>query len=89
MYEIFFELRPYSSIKSISELQDDDDTEVLSLFNLGFKVISGYRPAVPQLDYTANEQAYLDLMVKCWDQDPHIRPSFDQIYLELERINPL
>jgi hypothetical protein len=87
MYEMFFEIRPYSSIKLISEQEDEEDNELMSLFNLGFKVISGYRPTVPQLDYSAKEQRFLDVMVKCWDQDQHVRPSFDQIYLELERIN--
>ena len=52
-----------------------------------FKVISGYRPAVPQ----DMPDGYVTLMKACWNKDPNERPPFEDIvkylrslYLELK-----
>lgn len=39
-----------------------------------------YRPEIP----TDQPQEFIDLMVRCWDQDPKKRPTFKQIREELE-----
>jgi serine/threonine protein kinase len=85
MYEVFFEIAPYSSISNIGKSADEEPV-VTSLFNLGYKVLTGYRPQVPSLEYTDAEQKYLALMVQCWDQENSERPSFEYMYKEMESL---
>lgn len=41
----------------------------------------------PSLDDTENwDPAYVQLMVKCWDENHTLRPSFDEILLHLENM---
>jgi serine/threonine protein kinase len=85
-YEVFFEIRPYSSIKRIGHVTDEEEEEYSSLFNLGYKVLSGYRPAVPLLDYSEQETKYLEIMRRCWDQESKNRPSFSEVYSLMEEL---
>jgi hypothetical protein len=40
-----------------------------------FKVVMGFRPAIPD----DMPQAYRDLMTACWHEDPDKRPAFEDI----------
>lgn len=74
MYEVLFEIRPYSY----------DDSDDCSLFNLGLKAINGHRPNIPSIPLTGSEEKYVELMFRCWDQNQHARPSFQEIYVKME-----
>lgn len=77
MYELFFEIKPYSS-----------DVSFDNLFALGFKVASGARPEILPGEYTEDETRYIELMKLCWgDQDQ--RPSFITIQEELTTISSI
>jgi hypothetical protein len=41
---------------------------------------SGLRPPIPQ----SSPPMYLDLMTRCWDEDPTVRPKFTEILRILE-----
>lgn len=77
MYEMLYEIRPYSN----------DDMNDCSLFNLGFKVMNGYRPTLLlMISLNDSEKKYVELMKRCWHQDQENRPSFHEIYDEIEQI---
>src|SRR5689334_3608369 len=78
MYELFYEKQPYRGVNQ----QEDLDT----LFNLGIAVMEGKRPLILDLEYSEMEQNFIELMKKCWDQDPNQRPSFYELFNELEKI---
>jgi hypothetical protein len=73
MYEVLFEIRPY-----------DNENIDFNLFELGFKVMNGYRPIIPDIIFTESEKKYIELMKRCWDQNPLHRPSCQEIYIEIE-----
>src|SRR4051812_34523797 len=68
MYELIFETRPYSNIQAA-------DAYNCSLFNLGFQVMNGQRPTIPNVELNPVEEKLVSLMTRCWDQDPEKRPS--------------
>lgn len=55
----------------------------LLYFQLRYKLQQGYRP---EFNNPINE-AYKELIEKCWAQDPSKRPSFDEILIQL-KTNP-
>lgn len=46
-------------------------------YNFLIKVADGYRPQIPENVFT---QKLIDLMKKCWSQNPSDRPSFAEIF---------
>jgi hypothetical protein len=75
MHEVFFEQVPYSELK------------VDSIIGLGTDVMNGLRPYVPEdIVVSENEGLYLELMRKCWHNDPVERPSFDDIFTVFSRM---
>jgi serine/threonine protein kinase len=88
MYELLFELRPFSSVRRVTQTsaEDEDDMDdISSMFNLGFAVMKGRRPNIPEIALSDLEQQYVSLMISCWDQDPNQRPSFVDIFQAMER----
>ena len=79
MYEVLFEIRPYSSFEDTG-----DKNEPISLFHLGIEVMNGKRPEIPNIQLSNTEQEYISLMKKCWNHNPSIRPSFLEIHKEME-----
>ena len=57
----------------------------LNAFQLMVKVMSGDRPALPGPDVVPAGVAAL--IQRCWVQEPHMRPSFDEICMALEISN--
>ncbi|KAL0486427.1 serine/threonine-protein kinase [Acrasis kona] len=81
MHEIFFEVRPYTT----SDGSGAFTNELTNPYLLGSIVASGKRPDVPNVDHaTEQERKYLDLMMRCWNQDGTLRPSFTQALDELD-----
>jgi len=62
------------------------DSRIQSSWQFTNLVIQGLRPIVAK----AKEMppTFLKLMQKCWQADPNLRPSFDQIVTELESMLP-
>lgn len=93
MYELFFEIRPYSSIKQMlfnmdkqaTDISDSDTEDLDSIVNFGIAVVNGRRPQIPDINYTAQERVYLALMQRCWDHNAAMRPAFTEIIDYLER----
>ena len=48
------------------------------------KVMEGYRPHIPE----DCPELFRNLMVECWDQSPHKRPSFMEIFQLLDKNIP-
>ncbi|KAL0477073.1 hypothetical protein AKO1_006130 [Acrasis kona] len=89
MYELFFEVRPYTNIDVtffLSENESTSEYDFGNLFNLGFQVMNGARPAIPNVALNDAERDYVDLMVRCWDTKPKNRPRFDEIFACMEKI---
>lgn len=52
-------------------------------------VCGGTRPPLPEDSLVAQEHpAYVDLMQRCWSQDPEARPSFEEVVRQLEAMAP-
>jgi serine/threonine protein kinase len=81
MWELFTEQRPYSTTDNTS----GDMGDWGNVMNLGFQVCSGARPDLPEVA-SEKEQEYINLMVKCWDGNPEARPTFTDIFPELEKL---
>ncbi len=80
MHEIFFEIKPYTGPGDCLE-------DTLNPFLLGSKVTQGTRPSIPDMsDADTREMAYLELMKRCWDQEPDNRPPFTEILATLENL---
>ena len=45
--------------------------------------LEGYRPEIPP----SLPLCWRDLIVRCWDQNPALRPTFDQIQMQLRDFN--
>lgn len=43
----------------------------------------------PEIDHKRWDKSLVDLMVKCWDQDPSARPTARQIYVKLLSLEEL
>ncbi len=81
MYELFFEVRPYSMTS------DPLTSDFVNPFLLGAQVTQGKRPHIPDLsEASEDEQLYITLMQKCWDNIPENRPSFEEILNDLMAI---
>ena len=73
MWELLYQVKPYPS-----------DWSLLKLFQ---KVDSGFRP--PFSDDVKNGSPVLtNLIKKCWDKDPDVRPSFKVILEQLVKLLP-
>jgi mitogen-activated protein kinase kinase kinase 7 len=73
MFEVFFEEVPYRN----------NDEKFESVIALGTQIASGLRPNIPKnlvQDVSDAEKMFLTLMEACWDQNPSIRPSFEEIF---------
>ena len=46
-------------------------------------VLRGERPKVKKEDLIGSPLEFIKLMEVCWDTDPKVRPTFDEIFLEL------
>ena len=46
------------------------------------RVVEGYRLPKP----TACPQSLYEVMLRCWEEDPHYRPSFEEIYHKIEEV---
>ena len=53
----------------------------LNYFQIFYKVMNSARPPIPN-DFP---EAYKNLMIRCWDQDPQNRPTFNDIVDELQK----
>eukprot|EP00045_Choanoeca_perplexa_P018104 m.277930 g.277930 ORF g.277930 m.277930 type:complete len:2740 (-) comp17715_c0_seq2:2905-11124(-) len=53
-----------------------------SNFQVQMEVLNGYRLAQPEL---CDDSFYI-IMRSCWEQDPHLRPSFDSLYQMLKAV---
>jgi alpha-tubulin suppressor-like RCC1 family protein len=86
MYEVFFEILPYSSVKRtyFGEVDEDDITDAINIYPLGAQVIRGKRPEIPDVPLTEAEKMYIELMKKAWDESPLARPSFEGIFKQME-----
>jgi serine/threonine protein kinase len=85
MYELMFEIQPYSKINQAENVNGHFN----NLFNLGFEVLNGKRPEIPELQFLEGEQLYTDLMQKCWDSIAELRPSFLGIHNQLKLIHDI
>lgn len=84
MYELFFEVLPYSKTNVFDENKEEDDGTFVSLFQLGHRVINGTRPLLPDVELSEREQKYVEIMKECWKHDFEQRPSFSEILTELQ-----
>lgn len=73
MHEVFFEKVPYL---------DSEDFD--SIIALGSHVVKGLRPFIPDRSYSDAENAYIDLMQRCWSAKIAERPTFEEILREFE-----
>ena len=46
-------------------------------------VARGERPDIRKEDLIGSPLEFIKLMEVCWDTDPKVRPTFDEIFLEL------
>lgn len=72
MHEVFFEELPYRT----------NDEKFESVISLGSAIVYGLRPKIPKYlveNISEAESMYLTLMELCWDPNPSIRPSFEEI----------
>mmetsp|Transcript_36883 Transcript_36883/g.61252 ORF Transcript_36883/g.61252 Transcript_36883/m.61252 type:complete len:526 (-) Transcript_36883:503-2080(-) len=53
-------------------------------FDIGYAVRDGDRPDLPLPSLAADPDPWLDLMTKCWAQEPSSRPPFSNIVTALE-----
>ncbi|KAL0490370.1 serine/threonine-protein kinase [Acrasis kona] len=70
MYEVFFEMKPFAT-----QLDQGND------FMITMSISKGERPKIPDIieSLTEGEREYINLMTRCWNQDPDTRPSFAEI----------
>lgn len=55
-------------------------------FDLAFKICNGYRPKIIE----GTDPDYVDLMKKCWDNDPNKRPNAEElVFNELRSKYPI
>ncbi|KAK8892916.1 hypothetical protein M9Y10_030168 [Tritrichomonas musculus] len=66
-YELVTGIQPFKELGKINR------------FNLGIKVIQGYRPQFP----SGVTQKMMDLITQCWSHKSEDRPSFDEIFKKL------
>jgi serine/threonine protein kinase len=80
MYEMFFERTPFSD--EYIELE-----HFITVFHHAQEIISGRRPIIPE-DYIYNEPEleFISLMKVCWNQEPSIRPTFAEIFININDI---
>ena len=74
MVELILHLPPWSNE------QDEDDTTVFH------KVVRGERPVIPQQVLAAAPEGWQDLMELCWQEEPSIRPSFENALSNLQKL---
>jgi mitogen-activated protein kinase kinase kinase 7 len=80
MFELFFEMDAYTN---------PNESDFGNLFNLAIEVTKGKRPIIPdsiEFSYTEQEDKYFVLMKKCWQEEAEGRPTFLDLYEELEYI---
>ena len=49
-------------------------------------VVRGERPKIKKKDLIEAPDDFIKLMEVCWDTDPKVRPTFDEIFVELKEI---
>ncbi|KAL0489228.1 serine/threonine-protein kinase/receptor [Acrasis kona] len=90
MWELFFEKRPYcmssnnsitagSTSSSLTGSTDSLDQYAMNPWTLGMSVAQGLRPTIPEMDFTQSESEYIELMKKCWAQNPSERPTISNV----------
>jgi serine/threonine protein kinase len=77
MYELLFETAPFAS---------EDTTSTGSVFQLGMSILQGRRPAIPIAVYNEQELGLIEIMKACWSQNPEDRPTFKNVFMELEKV---
>ena len=72
MFEVISRTTPFAGASSVALAQI---------------VICGQRPTLPtqRVNYSC-EREYVQLMEKCWNQDPELRPDFKQIAALLQQL---
>jgi len=62
--------------------------EVSFMSDIEAMVISGKRPAIPQLEDSSNGvlEDYVELLKECWDNDPSVRPAFSAIVARIAKM---
>ena len=71
LYEMFSGMRAYA----------DPEHANMSVAALNEAILQGSRPDTSPLD-----DSLRSLIERCWSQHPHERPTFKQIYTELENL---
>ena len=55
---------------------------ILYTFNIVQAVLSGERPKIIEDDLIGSPLEFIKLMEVCWDTDPKVRPTFDEIFVD-------
>jgi serine/threonine protein kinase len=79
MCEVFFEVVPYHENREQFE----------SIIGLGNCIVQGLRPSVPEYHVHGMkkvEKRYIELMQRCWSDNPVERPDFEEIFAELSEM---
>lgn len=89
MYELLFERTPFQEV-------NDDYGSIISsgnMITLSIDVAQkGRRPIIPEYDkndirsFSDAEGRYINIMTKCWQHNAENRPSFDDVF---EQINDI
>jgi hypothetical protein len=58
--------------------------EDFKLFDIANHVIKGGRPPIPKDHFVSDE--YVEMITRCWDQDPTKRPTFEEIERMLNKL---
>ena len=53
-----------------------------------FQVVKqNLRPTIEQIDYSDGDVKYINLMIKCWDNNYLIRPNSDEVHQTLKTLH--
>ena len=76
MYEVLFEVTPYSNLA------------LDSILTLALEIIKGRRPTYPEdANYSNDELDFLQLMQQCWSAKPDDRPMFSEVLTRLDELS--
>jgi hypothetical protein len=84
MWETFFEATAYAANINQSHSSSGSHTsreeEIVNPWNLGIQIAAGIRPLMCDIStFSKPEQTFLEVMMRCWDQDPQQRPEFCEL----------